>query len=237
MTGHNFKQADFFPSRLSQYVKGMRYHSQISENGIYIASLGTPLPATVDAIFNNIDGTGTFTTAGLANGDTYGGGSAGALVQGADSNFGRCIATSNMPNPHEIVVYGWDYLGQYMAETIGASATSSAGVKAFKRVEKVVVNTGTLSNADIGYGGVHGLPFATKSIIALYFDEAVDSTSAFTDVVRTDPQTLTTGDPRGTFNPTGTEDGAKELIVIGVADNYVNAAGNGGLHGIAHVFA
>lgn len=53
----------------------------------------------------------------------------------------------------------------------------------------------------------------------------------------TDPQTTTTGDPRGTYEPITLLDGVKKIEVAFVGDNVVNAAGNGGLHGIRHVTA
>jgi len=53
----------------------------------------------------------------------------------------------------------------------------------------------------------------------------------------TDPQTLTTADPRGTYESLLTMDGTKEIVVGLSGDNSVNAAGNGGYHGIKHVIA
>lgn len=58
----------------------------------------------------------------------------------------------------------------------------------------------------------------------------------FTLPVLTDPQTLTTGDPRGTYEPILTPDGS-EIIVGLIGDPSYNAAGNGGYHGIKHVIA
>lgn len=49
---------------------------------------------------------------------------------------------------------------------------------------------------------------------------------------QTDPATRITGDTRGTYEPIVTPGVASELIVGVVADAAVNAAGNGGLHGI-----
>lgn len=60
--------------------------------------------------------------------------------------------------------------------------------------------------------------------------------SQITLPVLTDPQTLTTGDPRGTYESLLTPDGS-EIIVGLVGDPSYNAAGNGGLHGIRHVIA
>jgi hypothetical protein len=53
----------------------------------------------------------------------------------------------------------------------------------------------------------------------------------------TDAATNVTGDPRGTYEPIITLDGTKEIRIGLVADNQVNANGNGGLHGIKHFFA
>lgn len=58
----------------------------------------------------------------------------------------------------------------------------------------------------------------------------------FSHPVVTDPQTTTTGDPRGTYEPLLTPDGS-EIIVGLVGDPAFNASGNGGLHGIRHVVA
>jgi hypothetical protein len=53
--------------------------------------------------------------------------------------------------------------------------------------------------------------------------------------VTTDPQTTTTGDPRGTYESLMVMDGVKTIVVGLVGDNAVNSSGNGGLHGIKHV--
>jgi len=53
----------------------------------------------------------------------------------------------------------------------------------------------------------------------------------------TDPATATTFEPRGSYEPLMTPDGVSEIRVGLVADNQVNANGNGGLHGIKHFFA
>lgn len=59
----------------------------------------------------------------------------------------------------------------------------------------------------------------------------------FTHPVDTDPQTLTTGDPRGTYEPLMTPDDTAEIVVSLVGNVSVNANGRGGLHGIKHVAA
>lgn len=54
--------------------------------------------------------------------------------------------------------------------------------------------------------------------------------------VLTDPQTVTTGDPRGTYDPLTAPDGSEHVVAIH-GDSSYNASGNGGLHGIRHVIA
>lgn len=53
----------------------------------------------------------------------------------------------------------------------------------------------------------------------------------------TDAATVSTGDPRGTFESLAVFDGSTEFIIGLVAENEVNASGNGGLHGIQHYYA
>lgn len=57
------------------------------------------------------------------------------------------------------------------------------------------------------------------------------------DAVYTDPQTATTGDPRGLYEPFNTLDGVIEIEVIYNANRDLNASGRGGLYGMAHFFA
>ena len=59
----------------------------------------------------------------------------------------------------------------------------------------------------------------------------------FTPADETDAATVTTGDPRGTYEPLVTMDGAKEIEVALNGDPSVNSSGNGGLHGIQHYYA
>ncbi len=57
----------------------------------------------------------------------------------------------------------------------------------------------------------------------------------FTHPVVTDPQTTTTGDPRGTYEGQTVFDGVKEYIVGLQVQGSVNSSGNGGIYGIAQV--
>ena len=140
-------------------------------------------------------------------------------------------------------VRGYVYLGQPMLERIslpnGATALVS-GKKAFYKVRefRVITPATAAITVNVGYGDELGLPFKG------YLDWAKEDgafvatpNSTLTAAVVTDPATATTGDPRGTYNPTTALNGAKEIWVGLIGDNWVNASGNGGLHGIQHYYA
>lgn len=59
----------------------------------------------------------------------------------------------------------------------------------------------------------------------------------FTDAVLTDPQTATTGDPRGLYEAQNTLNGSIEIEIVAVYSRKLNSNGRGGLHGIAQFFA
>lgn len=53
----------------------------------------------------------------------------------------------------------------------------------------------------------------------------------------TDPATVSTLDPRGTYEAISALDGVIEVVAALVGDNAVNSSNNGGLHGIKHYYA
>lgn len=58
----------------------------------------------------------------------------------------------------------------------------------------------------------------------------------FINPVLTDPQTTTTGDPRGTYDPL-TAPASYDVVIGLLGDTSYNSSGNGGLHGIKHVIS
>jgi hypothetical protein len=128
-----------------------------------------------------------------------------------------------------------------MVERFGwaAVATAAVGKKSFYRVIALRdCLTGGAINVNIGTTGNNlGLPFKGSIEWAKEGNPAVliNPSTLFTAWVApdlTDPATATTGDPRGQFTATAALDGAKEFIIGLRADNSINAANNGGLHGI-----
>lgn len=148
--------------------------------------------------------------------------------------FGRCLqviasgaATSN------VTVYGRDYLGQKMRESFTLNgAVAVVGLKAFRYVDRVVAGLTAATTINLGVTDKLGLPYVTTRIDGEYADNVSQSAGTFVAPVFTDPQTATTGDPRGTYDPTAVLNGTKVIELDAEFTNFVNATGNGGLHGI-----
>jgi hypothetical protein len=218
---------------VNEYVPAMSYSCDLVHSQPTAFSLGKPAAAAISAITAN---------AGAANAlATF------AVAFEMDSPYGRGIRIdlSGVPgNAPVIRVIGEDYLGQPLAKdytgSAAATTTTASGVAAFKRITAIRVTVASTNavNIQVGTTGVLGLPYKSNVAWAKEGNPPVfiDPAGIFAKrvlPVLTDPQTLATGDPRGTYAPT-TLDGAAEPIVGLEGDSSVNAAGNGGLHGIRH---
>lgn len=154
----------------------------------------------------------------------------------AMSPYGRNItvvasgaATSN------VTVFGRDYLGQGMRESFTLNGTTPVvGLKAFKYIDRITAAVTGGTTINVGYGTRLGLPYKVMVVEREYVDNVVAAAGTLAVPILTDPQTATTGDPRGTYVPTTTPDGVKVLEIDVNWSPFVNAAGNGGLHGIRH---
>ena len=215
----------FFPRRLSTYVTEMRYHSDVNFNGITRVSFGSPVVASATALLSlqSIATAGSTTTT-LLTSNTL------------DGTWGRALQyVASGAATSTVTVDGWDYLMQPMTETITLNGASIVnGLKAFKYIRQISWGATASTTINVGHRNVFGLPY--KALKAEYetSDQALVAAGTLTAPVLTDPQTATTGDPRGTYTPTTTPDGVKVLTAGFHFNNDVNASNNGGLHGIAH---
>lgn len=226
---------DFLPRRINQYCPQMMLAAEVRENGLYRCSFGTPAVADTDGLLDGVDTTattGSITVNGNAN--------LGAIGNEADATYGRNVTVTGAGAGSKVVtIVGRDYLGQPMKETITCSTGSGAGAKAFKWVDEIELGAvAGDSDSDFGWGDVLGLPYCSNKVISEEADGVAEATlGTFVSAVLTDPQTATTGDPRGTYNPQTTLDGSTEITVTALANPYVNSSGNGGLHGIQQYYA
>ena len=224
-------KADNYPRTISQYVPLMEYASDVVGDAV-IVSLGAPAALDADGIWDGVSATNSATSFTSADYKTTFDGSATSLTSTSgmiDAKYGRTLScTGSAGSDHVCTISGRDYLGQLMKENITLSGTGViAGVKAFKYVDRIDIATGAASDTvDVGWAEKLGLPYAATSMLSDY-EDGVIAGGAMTAAIATDPQTATTGDPRGTFDAASASDGS---IVQEV--RYLCNTSN--LHGVAH---
>jgi hypothetical protein len=206
--------ASFRNRRYNAYVPAMGYAADVIHGAAYEVDFLTPILSVATGILSAVAG-----TSGVAM-TTFG-------TDTADAPFGRNVIVGAGGNH---TVRGKDYLGQGMAETIAAS---TAGKKAFKWIDSIT--PAFTGNVTAGFGDVLGLPYRMSNVLEETVDGAESAVGTFVAGILTDPQTLTTGDPRGTYDPTAVLDGSKRIMAKFQPYNVLNTNGNGGLHGIQHV--
>jgi hypothetical protein len=218
--------ASFRNRRYNSYVPACAYAADVIHGAAYEVDFLTPIAAVAAGILSATSiATAVDTTTFLS--DT------------ADAPFGRNItvvasgaATSN------VTVYGKDYLGQGIAESFTLNgATPVVGKKAFKWIDRVTAGITAGTTINVGFGSALGLPYRMSNVIEEVANGAEAAIGTFIAGVLTDPQTLTTGDPRGTYTPSTALNGTNRIMGKFMPYNILNANGNGGLHGIAHVAA
>lgn len=214
------------------YVPGMQAGADLGQLLRQRVSLGAPAVADADGILAAADiGTTAVDTTTFAS--TY------AATNAIMGPFGRIVTVvASGTATSAVVVYGRDYLNQKIRENFTLNgATPVTGKKAFKYIDRVTAAVTASRTINVGFGSGFGLPYKTVAVEREYVDNVVASAGTLTAPIFTDPQTTTTGDPRGTYVPTTTPDSAKVIELDAQFSNYVNASGNGGLHGIKHVAA
>jgi hypothetical protein len=110
-----------------------------------------------------------------------------------------------------VTVTGLDVYGQLTTEVLSTPA-GSTGKKAFSVIISIT-SSASITAATFGFGSVLGLPFkvASGGWMGAFLNDAVDA-GTFVQGDPTFPPTGTTGDPRGTYAPTGALNGAKFLL-------------------------
>jgi len=220
------RTATFYNRRYNAYVPAMGYACDVIHAAPHRVNFGAPAAADPDGIL------GGQTIAEAVTVTTF-------LLDEADAPFGRNVTVvANGIATSAVTVNGKDYLGQPMTESFTLNGTTPVvGVKAFYWIDSVVVGATADRTIDLGFGTKFGLPYRMQAAIIETVDGDDAAAGTFVSGVLTDPQTATTVDPRGTYVPTTTPNGTKILGAVFIPNSDVNAAGNGGLHGIAHYSA
>jgi hypothetical protein len=148
----------------------------------------------------------------------------GALVSGGVATLDVCrnvvfVSSNAGDTAQTVTVTGTDYYGQTQTSRVTLNGTTSvAGAKGFKTITQVTTSatmTGTLS---VGTGIKFGLPYRVTDagyLLRTGWDNAVaDNGGTFVAGDATSPATVSTGDVRGTFAPTGNApDGSRRLVI------------------------
>jgi hypothetical protein len=207
----------YFPSQVNLRVPALAYVSDII-HGEGIFSLGVPT-----AVSNLKTGVDVSSASGATTKTLFNAVDTGAL-------YGRAVSIvlSGAGTP-TVSIFGVDYLGQPVQENFTANgATPVNGKKAFRYIfgyklsGYVAATTLTIASLDI-----LGVPYRTQRMISELVNQLVPTAGTFVAAIDTDPQTATTGDPRGTYTPNAATDGVKsyQLQLLCFPQN---------LHGVAH---
>ena len=119
-------------------------------------------------------------------------------------------------NTATAIVRGFDQYGQPMTESFAAPSTSTVlGLKAFKEITSVTFSATPGSNVSAGIGDAFGLPFRITDpvyiVSAKWSQTLADNAGTFVAAVT--PQTISSGDTRGTFLPSTASNGTRRLVM------------------------
>lgn len=215
------REAEFFPDKINLYVPKMHYHSDVPGPGLVRINLGVPVTLDADGILDGV----SIASAGT----TYAADFNALYSDDVMGKYGRNVTVVASGAATSLVyVRGADYLGQPMMEQFTLNGTAPVvGKKAFRKVQSVQYAATGGTTIDVGWGALLGVPFAAMVHSATFQD---GGTATLTARIATDPQTATTGDPRGTYSFSDAPNGTREYEVAYYADRE-------NLHGVPHYYA
>ncbi len=203
--------ATHFPRRANLWFAGMSYAAEVNLEGRTRMELGQPPALDADGIVD-----GASINSAVAKPGT------GIIADHRDNmgEYGRnvTIVLSGAGTP-SVIIYGLDYLGQPMSETLtGSGTTPVLGLKAFKEVTGWSSDAVAATTIDIGWGNALGLPFACGALVEEYVNGVAPTAGTKTIAILV-TQTATTGDPRGTYTPhsSALPNGSRDYVIVGYA--------------------
>ena len=174
----------------------------------------------------------TLQTANIAASQTASGSGAVTLTAGTSAksvvradgttviqlNTPRALQINTSTTARTITISGYDYYGQPMTEaiTVATAGTAKSGNKAFYQIASATIN-GSATAVTIGTTDILGLPvrcFDAGYIVKVGWNNTLaQNAGTFTTADMTNPATSTTGDVRGTYQPSTASDGVKRLVM------------------------
>jgi hypothetical protein len=152
---------------------------------------------------------------------TINGASATASVATFDYARAFTVVSSNAGDTSQTVtITGTDYYGQAQTQRVTLNGTTTVtSTKTFKTITQVAVSAALAGNLSVGNANVYGLPYAVTNAAYLLrtgWDSAVaDNGGTFVAADATTPS-ITTGDVRGTFAPSGNAANGTRRLVIAI---------------------
>lgn len=217
----------YLPRHINRYVPAMGYDSLVKEHSPIRVDFGTPAAASAAAVLASTAADAILVST--------------PLITEIDARYGRCLTATGSAGADtlSVTIVGRDYLGQPMKETIVAGdGVATAGVKAFKWIESITNTVDATETFTVGTSDKLGLPYKMMKVISEELDDVIVGTlGTLVTPSLVDPQTAVTTDPRGTYDPQSTLTGSAKLTGHFLFSDFVNAAGNGGLHGLKHFFS
>lgn len=219
---------DYFPE-INRYVPAMTYAAELGEGQVH----------SIDFTSRARGALTTVATAGILSAQSINTAvtvqRASLLSYSSPCLFGNTItlvasstATSN------VTVVGRDFWGQKVSKTIAlTSGTPVTLAVAYVILDYITFAATSSITVDVGWGKGCGMPYKAVKVLSDETDGAAATLGTLTTPVLTDPATSATLDPRGIWTMNGTPDGSKAFSATFVFSAQVNAAGNGGLMGIA----
>lgn len=115
-------------------------------------------------------------------------------------------------------VSGYDLYGQAMTEAITGptDAATVNGKKAFKQIKSITVSATTTANITVGTSDVLGIPVRVTDagyIARVGWNNTLAADAGTFVAADTATATATTGDVRGTYDPSSACDGSKRLVM------------------------
>lgn len=227
------------PRRVNNYVPAMAYMAGVIHSAPYEVIFGPMAVAAAANILSaqSIATAGSTTTFLQDNTDPVQ--TAIQALYPYGPGFGRNLQfVASAPSTSTVTIKGRDYMGQPMVETVTLNGTTPVlGNKAFKYIDLISWTATAAVTINVGTGSRLGLPFKAVNVLAEMLDGArVGTLGTLVAPSYVDPQTATTNDPTGTYAPNSTLNGTAVLSAVFILDNKLNAAGNGGLHGLPHFY-
>jgi len=213
-----------FPQRVNQRVPSMAYDAQIQQGGHIYVEFGTPATASATAIVTAQDMTTAGTLTSFAT--TY-----TPTVEGMMGRYGRRLTVAgSAATTGTVTIKGRDYIGQSMVETLTLNGTTAVnGQKAFRYVDSISWTATATVNLSVGTTAALGVPYRiqTTAITNELMNGATVAAGTLTVGSTANPQTATSGDPRGLYTPSTAPNGTNTYTLMYMADQT-------NLHGNAH---